>query len=447
MKLSKFRTIQTKLPTEASAALLREMETYEPISVQGQPPLIWDRAEGFQVYDLYGNKWLDWSSGVLVANVGHAPQEMRDRIIELTEKGQLFSYCFPAENRIRLAKKLVELTPAKLNKAYLLSTGSETTECAIKLSRAHGISKHGRKKVGIVSFHSAFHGRTMGAQQAGGSPEAKAWIGNLDPGFLQVPFPDGYLCQDTSFEVFLRSLKEQKVTPEDIAGVIIEPYQGGIVSLADSNYMKRLRAWCDAHDVILTIDEVQSGFGRTGKLFAFEHFGIEPDLLCLGKAISGSLPLAALVGRSDLLDQFPPGSMTSTWGGHSLACGAALVGLDILLEQDLVSNSARLGAYCCDRFLQLKARYSENIGAVHGAGLVWGIHIIDTETGQPNGALAQKIVMDCFEKGLLLFAPVGPGGATVKVCPPLIISEAALDDGFDVFEECCIQAFSNLDRS
>lgn len=442
MSPSPYRKIVTELPVRESLPLLDAMMRCEPRSMLGQPPIVWDRAEGFQVFDPYGNMWLDWSSGVLVANVGHAPESVRREISELTKKGQLFSYCFPAENRTKLAQKLVDLTPPNLNKAFLLSTGSETTECAIKLSRAHGIANHGRSKVGVISFSSAFHGRTMGAQQAGGTPSAKDWIGNLDPGFHQVPYPDGYLCEDTSFDVFLKSVENCGLSPAEIAGVLMEPYQGGIVSLAPRQYMQQLRAWCSEHDIILTIDEVQSGFGRTGKLFAFEHFDIDPDLLCLGKAISGSLPLAAVVGRSDLLDQFPPGSMTSTWGGHSLACGAALKNLEILLDENLAERSLALGELCRENFNTLKERFPEYIGAVFGTGLVWGIHMIDSKSRRPCGITAQKVVDRCFKKGLLLFAPVGPGGATVKICPPLVITEDALIDGFRTLEECFVEMFA-----
>jgi 4-aminobutyrate aminotransferase-like enzyme len=411
------------------------MEELEPKSMLGQPPLIWDRAEGVHVYDPYGNKWLDWSSGVLVANVGHAPAEIRAAAAASIEKGQMFSYCFPAENRIRLARRIVEISPDGLDKVFFLTTGSETTECAIKLSRAHGQAVGGANKLTIVSFGLGFHGRTMGAQQAGGSASAKTWIGNLDPGFVQVPFPDGYFCEDVSFDLFERSLAAQGIDPDSVAGVMMETYQGGVVALAPNAYVRALRDWCDKHRIILIFDEVQAGFGRTGKLFAFEHYGVVPDLVCLGKAISGGLPLAAVLGRRGLLDQFGPGSMTSTWGGHSTSCAAALANLDLLIDGKLAERAGEMGAHLRDGLRKIMEESPRSFGALLGTGMVYGLHVVDPASGKPDSGRAFEIVRQCFHAGLLMFAPVGPNGATVKIAPPLIIERPAIEEGLQVLRE------------
>ena len=261
---TKYREIVTQIPVPASLPVLADLHNYEPLSMGGQPPVIWDRAEGCCVYDAYGNKWLDWSSGVLVTNAGHGRAEIIAAICRQAEHGLLHNYCFPSAIRATLARKLVEITPKRLAKAFLLTTGAEATECAIKLARTHGRAGGGDEKIGIVTFAHAVPGRTLGAQPAGGIPRLKAWIVNLDPTFTQVPFPDGFRCPDTSFELFLKSLEEQGLGPERISGVMTETYQGGGASFAPPEYMQALAEWCEKHDVVLIMDEVQAGFVRCG---------------------------------------------------------------------------------------------------------------------------------------------------------------------------------------
>ena len=204
-------------------------------------------------------------------------------------------------------EKLASILPEPLKKVFLLTTGSETVECAIKLCRSHGAKAGGRNKNVIISYEKAFHGRTLGSQQAGGIPALKEWIINLDPGFVQIPFPDGFRTTDTSFEGFERALREHNVEPQNVAGVILETYQGGSAAFAPPAYMQSLRQWCTSHKALLVCDEVQAGFGRTGTLWGFEHYGIVPDLTLFGKGISSSLPLAAVAGRPDVMDLHPAG--------------------------------------------------------------------------------------------------------------------------------------------
>ncbi len=216
------RRIVTPLPAPASLDVLAALRRHEPRAMQGQPPIVWDRAEGFQVYDNSGNCWIDWSSGVLITNAGHGRREIRDAIAAHANSGLLATYAFANETRARLLSRLSGLLPPELNRIFLLTTGSETVECAIKLSRMHGLQSGGRGKKVIVSFQDAFHGRTLGAQQAGGIPDLKTWIGNLDAAFVQVPFPDGYRNTEVSFDAFLRRLQEQGVEANTIAGVVAE---------------------------------------------------------------------------------------------------------------------------------------------------------------------------------------------------------------------------------
>lgn len=434
-----FRRIVTDLPVPESLPVLERLYSYEPVAMRGQPPVVWHRAEGFQVFDAYGNQWVDWSSGVLITNAGHGRRDIADAIAQQASSHLLTTYCFPSEIRSRLVEKLASLLPEPLKKVFLLTTGSETVECAIKLCRTHGVKSGGRSKNVIVSFDKAFHGRTLGAQQAGGSPALKEWIVNLDPGFIQVPFPDGFRTPDTSFDLFERSLREKGVEPQNVAGVILETYQGGSAAFAPNAYMRDLRTWCNGHKALLVCDEVQAGFGRTGTLWGFEHYGVVPDLALFGKGISSSLPLAAVAGRPDVLDLYPAGAMTSTHTGNPVCCAAALASIDLVIREDLTSNARRVGSLLHQKLCAMQSHIPQ-IGRVDGKGLVAGVACVIPGTKEPDADLAWDVVRRSVEKGVLMFSPVGFGGGTVKISPPLVITEAAMLDSLGALEEAFAEA-------
>lgn len=437
---TKYRRIVTPLPHPDSVPTLEKLRQYEPISMRGQPPIVWDRAEDIFVYDKYGNRWLDWSSGVLVTNAGHGPAEIRRAIIDQVNSGLLHNYCFPSEERAQLVELLARLAPAPLNKVFLLTTGSEATECAIKLSRAHGIKVGGKKKIGIVGFERGFHGRTLGAQQAGGMAGQKSWIVNEDPAILNAPFPDGYWQTDTSFDTFLATLGQRGLKPENVAGVLMETYQGVGPDFAPLEYVHRLAEWCKQHEIVLVFDEVQAGFGRTGKFWAFEHYGVTPDLICCGKGISSSLPLSAVIGRTEVLDQFPPGSMTSTHTGNPVCCAAAYASVNKIVSENLTGNAARLERVLLDGLRQIQRAHPAVVGHVAARGLVGGMQMVKAGRKEPDHDLAHAIVERSFQKGLLFFAPVGAWGQTVKISPPLTIPEDALREGIAVLAEATAEA-------
>lgn len=433
--LTRHRSIVTPLPHPDSVPMLEKLRNLEPLSMRGMPPLVWDCAEDFSVYDRYGNRWIDWSSGVLVTNAGHGMPEVRQAIIDQVRSGLLHNYVFPSEQRANLAELLVSLSPEGLDKVFLLTTGSEAVESAIKLSRAHGIKVGGKRKIGIVSFDRGFHGRTLGSQQAGGMDGQKDWIVNTDPAFVQVPFPDGYWQKDTSFDVFLASLKDQGFEPEDIAGVLMETYQGAGPDFAPVSYVQELAKWCRLHQIALVMDEVQAGFGRTGKFWAFDHYGITPDLICCGKGISSSLPISAVIGRSEIMDQFAPGSMTSTHTGNPVCCAAAIASVRSILDGELTENAAALEPLLASVLETLQKAYPDRIGRVSAKGLVGGMQMVTASDGKPDHDTAHAIVERCFHKGVLLFAPVGAWGQTIKIAPPLSITELALEESIEAFAE------------
>lgn len=433
------RKVSGEIPNEETIEQIKKLRETEARSMRGQPPMIWDRAEGFGVYDAYGNKWLDFSSGVLITNAGHGHPKIVDAIVKQAGKPLLTTYCFPNQPRIDLAQKLVSLAPEGLDKVFLLSTGSESTECALKLMRTRGRKINDDKNV-IVSFSDSFHGRSVGSQMMGGGAGGKAWIKNLDPDIVHVPFPDGFRNEDTGFELFEKTLAQLGVAADNVAGVISETYQGAGPNFMPKEYAQALRKWCDKHNALLCFDEVQAGFGRCGSMWGFELYDVVPDLFCMGKGFSSSLPISGVIGRGEILDIYGPNEMTSTHSANPVCCAAALANLEVLEEEKLVENAANLGAILKEELQKIKEEFSDVIGFAPAGGLVGGLLIVKPATKEPNYELAWDIINICFRKGLLMFAPVGVDGGCVKIAPPLCITEDALLEGCGVIRQAIREA-------
>lgn len=429
------RIIKTQLPVPESLAIIEKLRASEPQSMQGQPPIIWDKAQGYNVYDKWGNKWLDFSAGVLITNVGHNHPRIKKALLDKIEQGLLSTYVFMHEDRATLTQKLADLSPEGLDKVFLLTTGSEAIENVIKLCKTYGISKGGPKKNVYVTFSNAFHGRTMGSQLAGGIPALKEWMPELDPSFVQVPFPDDYIEKDISFDLFKKTLEEKGIKPENVCGVMTESYQGRGPFFLPKDYAQELRKWCDENDAMLVMDEVQAGFGRSGKFYSFEHYEIVPDFIVCGKGISSSLPISAVIGRKAVMDTYPPGSMTSTHSASPLPVASAIANLEVLVEENLTDRAAELGKLLKERLEAIGSKYGSKIGKVLSYGLVAGLLIVKEGTLEPDAETALRINEICFRKGLLMFAPVGIGGGCIKLAPPLNIAESALIEGLDVLAE------------
>ncbi len=437
---TKYRTIKTKLPVPESLGIFKKLSLSEPRSMMGQPPIIWDKAEGFIVEDKWGNRWIDWSAGVLIANSGHGRKEVRDALKEVIDKPLLSTYVFVHEKRAELTDMLCKLAPVPDKySVFLLSTGSEAVENAIKLARTYALEKHGKDKKYIVSFTNAFHGRTLGSQLAGGMDKLKTWIVGEGETFIQVPFPDGYKNENTGFDLFLRSIEKQGINGKQIAGIITESYQGVGPDFLPVEYAQKLQEFCIDHDIISIYDEVQAGFGRSGKMFTYEHYGVEPDLIVCGKGITSSLPLSAVIGKKKVLDLYAPGSMTSTHSASPLPVVAAIENLKLIKNENLVENSRELGEVLMTGLQEIVDKYPDRLGCLHGKGLVAGIQVVKSGTKEPDSETAKNINEKCFHKGLLMFAPVGIAGECIKIAPPLMITENALLEGLEVLKEACTE--------
>lgn len=431
---TKYRRICTPIPVPESVPLLERMRELEPRSMGGQPPVIWHHGEGATISDRYGNTWLDFSSGVLVTSVGHGHPEVVKAIVEMAQQGLYHAYCFPTDVRLQMVEELSSWLPAPLKRVFLLTTGSEATECCIKLAKTYGLKVGGASKNIFVSFTNGFHGRTMGAQLAGGAAALKSWIGE-DPRFVQVPFPDGFRQKDTSFDVFERTLAEKSIDPANVCGVMGETYQGCNATIMPPHYAQALRHWCDEHKAVMIFDEVQAGFGRTGTPFGFSHLGVVPDLAACGKGIAGGMPLSAVLGTDELMSMYGPGEMTSTHSANTICAAAALANLRTIRKEKLVENAARLAPVLAEGVKRIAKAAGNKVGHIDAVGLVGCLQFTKPGTTEADPEPAWQMVLKAVQRGIMLFAPVGVGGCAIKINPPLLIGEEALREGLGVLEE------------
>ena len=428
---TKFRKIKTKIPVPESILIFEELEKYEARSMHGQLPIVWDKAEDFQVFDKYGNCWIDFTSTIFLANSGHANPSVVSAIKEVADKKLLHTYTFANEYRVKFLKKLIEIIPPYLKKAFLLSSGTEATESALKLIRMYGQTSR-LSKIKVISFLGNMHGRTMGAEMLKGDPKGSAWIGYKDPNIHHLIFP--YPWNPREFKKDIEEIqKKEGFDADDICGFIMESYQGWGAILYPKDYIKELYNFAKEHKALVVFDEVQGGFGRTGKLFVYQHYDVEPDLVCLGKAISGSLPLSAVVGKAEIIDLPETGSMSSTHSANPLSCAAGLANLDAIEKNKLVEESARKGEILHSLLNKIKEKFPDYISYILGKGLLAAIITTDSKTHQPDGLIASKVCEKAMQKGLLL---VHTGRESIKIGPPLTIKDEALIEGIGVIEEC-----------
>ncbi len=449
---TKFRHIVQPVDSPESRAIIEELSRLEPRSMGGFLPIVWERAEGFQVWDVNGNKWLDFTSGVILTNAGHANPHIGQAIRNQLDQDLFFAYCNPHRMRLALIKTLRQILPDYLDKVFLLTTGSEAVEAAIKLARLHGQTIR-PEKIHILSYLGSFHGRTMASQAAGGFLDQQTWMGQKPPGFCHIPYPDCARCpwgkaqyEGCGAECLSRSLdqvrEQEGLEDEDFACVLSETFPGPNCCFMPPDYVQALRDWTRRHNILLIFDEIQAGFGRTGKWFGFEHYGVEPDLITMGKGMTSSLPMSAVAGRASIMDLPPYGDMSSTHTGNPLCCAAAMANIEAIRDNGLVANAAALSAVISQAFDGWVARFPGYLGGYHGHGLAWAIYLTRPGTGELNPALAKQVIDACAQNGLLLL-PTG-GRSTIKIAPPLSITEEALREGLDVIEMCLANSLEEV---
>lgn len=430
------RIIRTPIPSPGTQEILSRLEQYESRSMQGQMPIIWDRAEDFNIYDKHGNKWIDFTSTIFVANVGHGNQNVRNAVREVLQKPLLHSYAYVNEERVRYHQKLVEFAGPPFEKAFLLSAGTEATEAALKLMRMNG-QKNRKRRLGVVCIEGNWHGRTLGAQMMSGNPSQKEWIGYHDPNIHHIPFPYPWALNGKTGEEFLElglgNLQKSGIDLEnDICGFMLETFQGWGAVFYPKDFVQAIEDLCKKNNILLTFDEMQSGFARTGKKFGYEHYGVKADLLCCGKGISSGFPLSAVIGSQDVMDLPDIGNMSSTHSANPIVCVAGLATLEEIENLDLINETERKGRLFFTELNKLKRRYYDRISWVLGKGLVAALIFKLPGKPEPDTVFPSKVCEKAMHKGLLV---IHTGRESIKLAPPLTITDDALKEGIYVLDE------------
>jgi 4-aminobutyrate aminotransferase len=400
------------------------------------------RAQNSEIWSEDGKRYIDFAAGIAVTNTGH----QHPRILKAVEEQmKAFSHvCFqvtPYENYVRLAERLNALAPvAAPAKTMLISTGAEAVENAVKVARIY------TGRPGIISFTAGFHGRTlMGMALTGKVVPYKKGFGPFPADVYQVEFPNAY--HGVSVEqslASLRSLFKHTADPSSIAGIILEPVQGeGGFNIAPPEFLRALRAICDEHGIVLIADEIQTGFARTGKMFALDHAGIKADVVTMAKGLAGGLPLAAITGRADVMDASGPGGLGGTYAGNPVACAAAHAVLDIIEDEKLCERANAIGKIIIDRCNELKARSNLNcVGDVRGLGAMCAIELVkDEKSHEPAPQLTQALMKAANARGLILLS-CGTYGNVIRFLSPLTASDALVREGMDIFEASLQEAVS-----
>ena len=430
------RSISTDIPCPGTKEILQVLDTYESRSMHGQIPIIWDAATDFNIFDLKGNKFIDFTSAIFFSNIGHSNSRVTEAMQKMLNKPILGCYAYGNEVRAKYLKKLVEFCGPGFDKAFLLSAGTETTEAALKLMRMNGQFKK-KERLGIIALENNWHGRTMGAQMMSGNIKQKKWVGYEDKDIHHLSFPYPWILNNESGESFflksIDALKESGIDPKkDLCGMILETFQGWGAVFYPKDYVQAAENFCKENDIILTFDEMQAGFGRTGKAFGYQHYDVSPDLICCGKGMGNGYPLSGVIGRGDVMDLPEVGNMSSTHSANPMACIVGLAVIEEIESLNLIEESNRKGKILKDKLNLLKKISNGKISHILGEGLISAILFQDPLTGEPDSLTASLVAEKCYENGLLV---VHTGRESIKLGPPLTISDAAMLEGLDVILE------------
>jgi len=424
----------------ANADLLRRRQAAVPRGVSVALPVFADRAENAELWDVEGRRFIDFAGGIAVLNTGHRhPKVLAAVQAQLDRFTHTAFQVAPYEPSIALAERLNALAPFKgPAKTVLFTTGAEAVENAVKIARV----ATGRS--GVIAFAGAFHGRTLMTMALTGKVVPyKKHAGPMPPQVYHLPFPvaeHGVSVADT-----LRALDQlfrADIEPEQVAAIIFEPVQGeGGFYPVPPELAMALREVCDKHGIKLIVDEVQAGFGRTGKLFGVEHLGIEPDLITMAKSLAGGFPLSGVLGRAELMDAVEPGGLGGTYGGNPMACAAALAVLDVIAEEKLLARADAVGARIKARLEQIAARNDVvPMTAIRGPGAMIGFDIVKSRGAyEPDAEAAKRVTSAALEEGLILLS-CGVYANAIRILVPLTAPDAVLDEGLDMLERALAKA-------
>ena len=431
-----FRNINTPIPTLGTKEILENLEENESRSMHGQLPIIWDRAEDFSVFDMAGNKWIDFTSTIFVANVGHSNARVTASIKAALDYPLYSCYAYANPIRARYLEKLIAFAGPPFEKAFLLSAGTEATEAALKLMRMQG-QKIGKRRRGIICVEGNWHGRTLGAQMMSSNLAQREWIGYQDADIHHIPFPYPWVLNGRDpiafLEEGLKRLSEKGVDiAQDVCGFMLETFQGWGAVFYPKEFVQAIEHLCQKHQILLSFDEMQAGFGRTGKAFGYQHYGVTPDLICCGKGMGGGVPLAGVIGRAEIMDLPDVGNMSSTHSANPLVCAAGLAVIEELESRNLIAETARKGELLFSGLSDLQLRFPDRISQLLGMGLIAAVVFRSPLTGEADGLFTSRVAERCMQKGLLV---VHTGRESIKLGPPLTITDAALFEGINVLGE------------
>ena len=427
------------MESKTNSELLQMRERHVPKGPFNVTPIFVNKASGCVIEDVEGKEYIDFAGGIGVMNVGYGAEKVINAIKEQAE--QYTHTCFHIvmyEPYIELAKKLNEITPGDFpKKSFFVNSGAEAVENAIKVAR------YATQRSGIIAFENAFHGRTYMTMSLTSKVKPYKWgFAPYCPEIYRARFAYCYRCPfgleypgcDVACADYLEEFFISNVSADSVAAIIAEPIQGegGFVT-PPPEYFKKIKAICEKHGILLIMDEIQSGMGRTGTMFASEHYGVAPDIITTAKSLGGGLPLAGITGRAELMEAPHVGALGGTYGGNPVACKAALAVLDTL-QEELLDKAVALGDKARSRLLDLQKEY-EIIGDVRGLGPMLGIELVkDRETKQPAAEEAKKLTAWCLDKGLILLS-CGNFGNVIRTLMPLVITDEQLDKGFSIMEE------------
>jgi 4-aminobutyrate aminotransferase len=433
--------LKTALPGPNAKRVLAGDDKYISPSYTRSYPLVAKQGRGIVITDVDGNEFFDFSAGIAVTSTGHCHPEVVAAIQK--QAGELIHMSgtdFYYENMVTLAERMSKIAPMPgPHRIYYGNSGTEAVEAALKLARYH------TKRQNVIAFFGAFHGRTMGSLSLTASkPQQKRRFGTGVPGVTHVRYPDVYRgceggAQDAeAFALGCARFIEDKLfkttlAPEEVAAIFVEPVQGeGGYVVAPTVFMQELRRICDKYGILLVADEVQSGAGRTGKWWAIEHTGVQPDIICSAKGIASGMPLGIMMSRADIMD-WVPGSHASTFGGNPVCIAAALATLDVIENEGLLANSIEVGDHMLKRMADWPRKH-KLVGDVRGRGLMIGVEIVkDKKTKEYGAEERDRIIELAFERGLLF---LGCGPSTIRIAPPLVVSKDEADVAVDVLDEC-----------
>ncbi|HIF92927.1 MAG: 4-aminobutyrate--2-oxoglutarate transaminase [Myxococcales bacterium] len=398
-------------------------------------PIYVDHANNAEIWDVEGKRYIDFGAGIAVVNTGHGHPKVKAAVAEQLEK---FSHtCVmvtPYDVSVRLAEKLNKLMPGDTpKKTIFLTTGAEAIENCVKIARAHT----GRR--GVIAFNGGFHGRTNLAMALTGKiTPYKNQFGPFPAEIYHAPFPIDY--HGITLDDALRGLNDLfkvDIAPSDVAAVILEPVQGeGGFYPASAEFQQALRRICDEHGIVYVADEIQTGFGRTGRYFCSEYAGVEPDLMATAKGIAGGLPISAVTGKSEIMDAPLPGGLGGTYGGSPIACAAALAVIEVIEEEELVERANVIGEHFIEHIVRLKEKYPQVIGDYRNCGAMVAMELVkDGDANQPDPELTKALVGAAARHGLILLS-CGARGNVIRFLPALTIPEDLIGEGMDILTRC-----------